>query len=60
VTAQRWTFSMAGPPPKDLDEAREQFRRVKELANTVIKIMTAEQALLAQKVVREAGRRDRR
>lgn len=43
--------------PKTLEEAKQRYAEVREAANQVILIMTAESALLAQKVVREAGRR---
>ena len=40
----------------ELQEARRRLDEVKREAVEVIKIMTAEQAIRAQRVVREAGR----
>jgi hypothetical protein len=41
----------------DLPAAKKALAKVQAEAKTVIKILTAEQALLAQKVIKEAGRR---
>lgn len=41
----------------DIEGARKQLERVRAKVREVIKIMTIEQALLAQRLVRESGRR---
>jgi uncharacterized protein with PIN domain len=45
--------------PKELRKAREQIDQLRKLNAVVIRVLTAEQALKAQRVVREAGRRER-
>ena len=52
-------WSLTSRPDPDLKKAREDLRRVQSDSREVILIMTAEQAIKAQKVVREAGRRGR-
>ena len=41
----------------DLDAARKQLEDQRSEVEAIIKILTAEQALKAQRIVREAGRR---
>lgn len=48
------------PVDKDLEKARRRSTWLDAKTAEVIKIMTAEQAILAQKVVLEAGRRRKR
>ena len=43
--------------PNELRRAREQIARLRQVNAMVIRILTAEQANKAQRVVREAGRR---
>lgn len=40
-----------------IEEAKKQLKQLQAFSDTVVRIMTAEQALLAQKVVREAGKK---
>lgn len=41
---------------KEFDKARRDIARLEHVNSVAIKVLTAEQALLAQRVVREAGR----
>lgn len=44
---------------RDLDRARIKLAEVEQQVREVILILTAEQAIKAQRVIREAGRRHR-
>ncbi len=52
-----WTLT--SPPDPDLKRFREQLRHVQSDSKAVIRVMTVEQAILALKIMREAGRRGR-
>lgn len=50
-----WELTNREQPPS-LDEAKKRMEDIKTAADSVIRILTAEQALKAQRVIREAGR----
>lgn len=45
------------PANREIEAAKRQVAAVKEWARVVVLILTAEQARLAEKIVREAGKR---
>lgn len=55
---RRVNWALTKPDP-DLKKAHEELKRIQLDSREVILIMTAEQAMKAQRVVREAGRRGR-
>lgn len=52
-----WSLSLAGEPPKTLTEAKKRMAEIQRDIHQIIEILTAEQALRAQRVVREAGKK---
>jgi hypothetical protein len=52
-----WSLTLPAEPPRNLEEAKKRLSEIQDATQAVIKILTAEQALRAQKVVREAGRK---
>jgi hypothetical protein len=59
VTLKPVNLALTSKPDPDLKRAHEELRRIQADSREVIRIMSAEEALKAQRVVREAGRRGR-
>lgn len=57
MTAAVVNWALTQHEDMDLPTARKKLAQVRELSRQVIKIMTAEQALLAERLVRESGGR---
>lgn len=51
---------MSAAPDPDVQKFRERLRTIQSDSKEVIRVMTAEQAVLALKIMREAGRREHR
>ena len=59
MTLRSVNWTLTQQPDPDLKRAHEQLARIQAESKSVIRIMTAEQAVLALKIMREAGRRGR-
>lgn len=57
MSSASWARAMDRHEPKTIEEAKQRLKAVRAAADEVIFIMTVEQAIRAQRVVREAGKR---